>query len=80
MADDEVGQKCGKIRRKIGGLMRRTWERDWSQKGLAVEARLHTNHVGFVERGQKMPVVGALRRFARALGLKVSEFLGLVGE
>ena len=81
MADDEVEREDVELKAKIGALVRRLRaERDWSQEDLADEARMHTNHVGFVERGQKMPTVGALRRIARALGLKVSEFLGLVGE
>ena len=65
MANDQVGQKCREIRRKIGALMRRMGaERDWSQEDLVDEARLHTNHVGCVEHGQKMPMIGALRRIA----------------
>jgi ribosome-binding protein aMBF1 (putative translation factor) len=83
MADGNGGsrQEDEELKAKIGDLVRRLrTDRGWSQEDLADEARMHTNHVGFVERGEKMPTVGVLRRVARALGVKLSAFLEQIGE
>lgn len=73
-ADEELKEKIGLLVRRL------RLDRDWSQEDLADETGLHTNHIGFVERGEKMPTVGALRRIAQALGMKASEFLANIGE
>ena len=79
--DDGARREDEELRGRIGAQVRLLREgRGWSREYLAGEAGLHNNHVGFVERGEKMPSVWALRRIARALGMTASELLARVGE
>ena len=78
---EELKRRDEELKVKIGEIVRHLrLERALSQEDLADETGLHTNHIGFIERGQKMPTVGALRRIARALGMRLSELLGQLGE
>lgn len=50
-------------------------ERGWSQDDLAERLQLSKNHIGFLERGDRLPSVGVLVRIARGLGLSLDEIL-----
>ena len=45
--------------------------RHWSQERLAEKADLHPNYVGRVERGEEHVSLIALRRIAKAVGVRV---------
>ena len=79
--DTETRRADDKLKRNIGDLVRRLrHEKGLTQEDLADQAGLHTNYIGHVERGEKMVTVGALRRIARPLGVRVSELLAQLGE
>ena len=46
--------------------------RGLSQEQLAEAADLHRNHVGFVERGERVPSIDIARQIAEALCLPLS--------
>ena len=46
-----------------------------SQEKLSEKADLHPNYVGRVERGEEHVSLGALRRIARALKVRLSELV-----
>jgi len=46
-----------------------------SQEKLAEKASLHPNYMGRVERGEEHVSLGALRRIARALKVRVAELV-----
>jgi len=51
-----------------------------TQEDLADEARMTTNYVSLVERGETNVTLAAATRITRALGVKLSEVLEKVGE
>jgi len=51
--------------------------REFTQQALAVEAGLDRTFIGGVERGERSPTYGSLVRIANALGVSVSEIVGL---
>lgn len=50
-------------------------KRGLSQEKLAERAKVHRTYVGMIERGEKNITLTNIEKFARALGLKVSELL-----
>lgn len=47
-----------------------------TQAALAERARVSTNYVSVVERGQKLPTLDTLVRMAKAVGASPAELLG----
>lgn len=54
-------------------IRRRRRERDLSQAALAARAGLSSNHLGEIERGQRDPKVGTVRKLLDALDLSRHE-------
>lgn len=52
-------------------------ERDFSQERLSLEAGLHRNYVGRVERGELSPTFEPLVAISRALGVGPDELMRL---
>jgi transcriptional regulator with XRE-family HTH domain len=52
-------------------IRKRRQQRHWSQERLSDKADLHPNYVGRVERGEEHVSLIALRRIAKALGVRV---------
>jgi len=50
----------------------------WSQMKLAIEAGMHLNAVGNLERGQRNPSLQTVFLLCQALGVSVAEFMGEV--
>jgi transcriptional regulator with XRE-family HTH domain len=46
-----------------------------TQELLAEKAELHPNYLGRVERGEEHISIGALRRIAKALGVRVRDLV-----
>ena len=59
------GQELRKLRQKKG----------WSQTKLAMEAGLHLNALGNLERGQRSPSLHTVMVLCRALGVSASEVI-----
>jgi len=51
-----------------------------TQEDLADEARMTTNYVSLVERGETNVTLAAATRIVRALGVRLSGVLATVGE
>lgn len=62
------GQELKKLRRKKG----------WSQMKLAMEAGLHLNALGNLERGQRLPSLHTVMVLCRALDVPTAELIGAV--
>ena len=52
-------------------------ERGYSQERLSLEAGLHRNYVGRVERGELSPTFEPLMAISRALGVEPDELMRL---
>ena len=66
------------IRRDFGEVVRGLrLQQGLSQAALAERADLHRNYVGAVERGERSIGLVKTQRLARALGLSMSELLGM---
>ena len=64
------------VHQKIAEKIRRIRkERNISQEELAFKAGLNRAYVGYIERGERKPSVDTLAKLARALKVKLSEFL-----
>ncbi len=50
-------------------------QKDWSQMKLAMEAGMHLNALGSLERGLYSPSLQTVFQLCRALAIPVSEFL-----
>lgn len=50
-------------------------QRDWTQERLAIEAGMHLNEVGRVERGVRDMRVSTVAKLAKALGIPAMELL-----
>ena len=75
--DDE--QKA--LTERVGAELRRLrLDAGKTQEDLADEARMTTNYVSLVERGETNVTLAAATRIMRALGVKMSGVLGMVGE
>jgi len=75
--DDE--QKA--LAERVGAELRRLrLDAGKTQEDLADEARMTTNYVSLVERGETNVTLAAATRIVRALSVKLSEVLGTVGE
>ena len=62
----------------LGAALRRLrLERDFSQERLSLEAGLHRNYVGRVERGELSPTFEPLVAIAAALGVELDELMRL---
>ena len=62
----------------LGAAVRRLrLERDYSQERLSLEAGLHRNYVGRVERGELSPTFEPLVAISRALGIEPDELMRL---
>jgi len=61
-----IGRKIGRLRRHAG----------LSQAALATRARIARATVNRIERGRLLPEISTLRRVARALGLRLADFIG----
>lgn len=62
----------------LGAAVRRLrLERDLSQERLSLEAGLHRNYVGRVERGDLSPTFEPLVEISRALGIGPDELMRL---
>ncbi len=46
-----------------------------SQEDLAFKAGLNRAYVGYIERGERKPTVDTLAKLAKALKVKLSEFI-----
>jgi len=56
----------------LGAAIRKQRKRHrWSQERLSEKADLHPNYIGRVERGEEHVSLIALRRIAKALGVRV---------
>lgn len=53
-------------------------ERGISQEALAAEADLHRTHIGFIERGERVPSIEVALVIARAFGMSLTELVGVV--
>lgn len=56
-------------------LKRVRLSRGFSQEELAAVAGVHRTYIGMIERGEKNATLITIVRFARALGVTVSELL-----
>ena len=77
-ADDEEAEKARAVARAVGtvvGSLRD--QRGWSLAELGDEAGKHRTHLGLVERGERHLSVEAAYRLARALGLSLTELVGM---
>jgi transcriptional regulator with XRE-family HTH domain len=63
--DEELARRFG---RQISDARK---VRQWSQEALAERLGVSTTHVGFMERGERMPSVGMLVKAARVLDLSL---------
>jgi transcriptional regulator with XRE-family HTH domain len=62
----------------LGAAVRRLrLEREYSQERLSLEAGLHRNYVGRVERGELSPTFEPLVAISRALGIEPDELMRL---
>lgn len=62
---------------RLGRKLRRLRTmRDWTQAHLAEAAEMSVNHVGYLERGERLPSVPMLVKLARSLGTNTDELLG----
>ena len=62
----------------LGAAVRRLrLELDYSQERLSLEAGLHRNYVGRVERGELSPTFEPLVAISRALGIEPDELMRL---
>jgi transcriptional regulator with XRE-family HTH domain len=60
----------------LGAAIRKQRKRHhWSQERLSEKADLHPNYIGRVERGEEHVSLIALRRIAKALGVRVRVLL-----
>jgi transcriptional regulator with XRE-family HTH domain len=65
---------------RIGRQIRERRQRArYSQLALAERANLSLNHIGLLERGERLPRLETLQRVARALQADVGELVGLPG-
>jgi transcriptional regulator with XRE-family HTH domain len=51
-----------------------------SQEELGFLADIHATYVGKLERGEKSPTLGVIRKIAKALGMSGSELMRLAEE
>lgn len=64
------------IHQKIAEKIRRIRkERNISQEELTFKAGLNRAYVGYIERGERKPTVDTLAKLAKALKVKLSEFI-----
>ena len=75
--DDEQKALAKRVGAEIGRLRVAAGK---TQEDLADEARMTTNYVSLVERGETNVTLAAVTRIVRALSVKLSEVLGTVGE
>jgi transcriptional regulator with XRE-family HTH domain len=69
------------LSRKFGEVLRRRRESaGLSQETLAGLAGIHRNHVGLIERGQRVPSILVASQLAKAMGTKMSELMAEVEE
>lgn len=62
---------------RLGRKLRRLRTmRDWTQAHLAEAAEMSVNHVGYLERGERLPSVPMLVKLARSLGTSTANLLG----
>lgn len=65
---------------RFGARLRRLRQgRRWSQARLAEALEVSLDHVGLLERGERLPSVGLLVRAAELLGASPDELLGWPG-
>jgi transcriptional regulator with XRE-family HTH domain len=69
MPEPGIAQTFGKVIRKHRLALK------FSQEALAEKADLHPTYIGLVERGMRIPGLGAASRIARALGKQLSEII-----
>ncbi|HKO57417.1 MAG TPA: helix-turn-helix transcriptional regulator [Thermoanaerobaculia bacterium] len=63
--------------RRLGTRVRKERDaRGLSQEALAWEAKIHTNHLSSIERGEANPSFLVLLSISRVLGVKLSELVG----
>ena len=59
---------------KLGKNLRKAREaRGWSQEDLAFRCGVHRTYVGSVERGEYNVTILTLRKFTKALGIKLTD-------
>jgi transcriptional regulator with XRE-family HTH domain len=64
------------VHKKIAEKIRRIRkDRNISQEELALKAGLNRAYVGYIERGERKPSVDTLAKLAKALKVKLSEFI-----
>jgi len=60
----------------FGRVLRRyRLRKDWSQMKLAMEAGMHLNALGNLERGQRNPSLQTIFLLCQALGVSVAKFM-----
>lgn len=52
----------------------------WSQMKLAMEANLHLNALGKIERGEQNPTLHTIQLLSNALGIKMSQLIAEVED
>ncbi len=67
MDDDQLATKLGALIRDLRE------SKGLSQEGLAHVCGLHRTYVGAIERGEKTMTITTAAKFARALGMSLSE-------
>lgn len=69
---DEITKAFGQV------LRRYRKEREWSQMKLAMDAGMHLNALGNLERGMRNPSLQTIVILCQALGVPMSVFMGAV--
>lgn len=65
------------LARRLGRTLKRLrTERNWTQAQLAEATEMSVNHVGYLERAERLPSVPMLVSLARVLGTTSAELLG----
>lgn len=67
---------ANRICKRIGTRIRKARKaRNWTFEALAEKSKLHPTYVSSIERGERNPTIGTLEKIARALGVRIVEFL-----
>lgn len=73
---DMIFPRMSELSKAFGNVLRehRT-SKQWSQMKLAMEANMHINSLGNLERGDSNPTLESTFEICKALGVSVSEFM-----
>jgi transcriptional regulator with XRE-family HTH domain len=74
-----IGNMSDELTEAFGLTLRRHRKRkDWSQMKLAMDAGMHLNALGNLERGKRNPSLQTIVILCKALGVAVAQFMGEV--